>query len=192
MKEYKVIRSFVDCDDNYHTKNGTYQLDYDSVDTDEQNFINCLEKIGFIKEIPEQSKTVWDLKDGEKLWYITGDGTINSTYYSDSPMVAGICNQGNGFLTREDAEKELARRKARETLIRDTKGFKPAVHDGDQYKWHVYWLIDEQRLEVDVEPNAIEDRIYFATVEDAEASIKSHEKEWLCYLNIEEGVNGNH
>lgn len=148
----------------------------------------------WFEEIPEEPKTVYDLEEGDKCW--VRRSTVSAL--SPEPLHAveeiwqGDLRQqslrecGALFLSAEEVDRDIKQCKAREILKRDTKGFKPAVHDYNQYKWHVYWLIDKQRLEMDVEPNAMENRIYFATAEDAEASIKAHPEEWKTYLGVEE------
>lgn len=140
----------------------------------------------WFEEIPEPQKTVWDLKSGDDIWVIAEGIVFGGTWgYSDYEPER---DAGDVFLHREEANKELARRKAKQVLLRDTKGFKPdwSEHNLKLEKWYVAWSIQGGFLEIDYTNFYRDNRIYFATKEDAEASIKIHEKEWKIYLGVEE------
>lgn len=140
----------------------------------------------WFEEIPEQPKTVWDLEFDDRFYLLGEDGDIKLyewyNGYSDERAL------GNVFLTKEEAEKELARRKAKVILVRDTKGFKPKfqLRSGISYPG---WLV-----EYDVDAGELFTMCYihsdgtprFATQEDAEESIRKHEKEWKIYLGVED------
>lgn len=140
----------------------------------------------WFEEIQEQPKTVWDLEEGDGYFYIAWHGHIEKSIWGKYGDDEEARESGNCFFTEKEAEKELARRKVKVILERDTNGFKSNWEDELQDKYHVFWLLHPGRLEVECENNAIEDRIYFATEEDAKASIKAHEKEWKTYLGVEE------
>lgn len=154
-----------------------------------KKFPNILKE--WFEEIEEDAKVELSGQyipaEGKKFW-----GMVITRIFGVEPQeidgyyAEEAARHGLSFKTKEECQKFIDWLKAYQILRQDAKGFEPAVHDCNQYKWHVYWLIDEQRLEVDVEPNVIEKRIYFATVEDAMASIKAHEKEWKIYLGVEE------
>ncbi len=150
----------------------------------------------WFEEIPEQPKTVWDLKGRDKYYSIASDGFITTeickleTQYEDGQRIA----LGNAFLTREEAEKELARRRAKVILERDTKGFKPDWTDESQDRFCVsFYLFCGNRtkghlghLQVENAKWSITREIYFASQADAEASVKAHPEEWKTYLGVEE------
>lgn len=136
----------------------------------------------WFEEIPEQPKTVWDLEAGDIYWLIRNSETSQEIWYGQI-FQRKLRDYGNVFLTREEAEKEIARRKAKQILLRDTKGFKPKAKE-DYYHCKVeysnvrglFWS-GEYDLDGD---------LYFQNKEDAKASIKAHEKEWKIYLGVEE------
>lgn len=144
----------------------------------------------WFEEIPEQPKTVWDLGNGDTYYSISSGGFITTEKYSfdtqfeDNQRIA----IGNVFLTKEDAEKELTRRKAKQILLRDTKGFKPkfgAICSIEDFGYEVQYERDVDGLYV-ISYKHNDGTIRFATEEDARASIKAHEKEWKIYLGMEE------
>lgn len=146
-----------------------------------EKFPNILKD--WFEEIPEKPKTVEDLKEGDKWYYISYNSMC---HYVASSRVLNCINTfrevGNVFLTGEEAEKELARRKAKQVLLRDTKGFKP---DWPGCSVQVYYDYDKHLL--DYGRFSLNDgTLRFATEEDATASIETHEKEWKIYLGAEE------
>lgn len=79
-----------------------------------------------IKEANQgQVKSVWDLKkeDGEKYYCIDSDGAIVQHMFDESfdEVNRGI---GNAFLTREEAEFELERRKVEAIMRKYSRPFK--------------------------------------------------------------------
>jgi len=94
----------------------------------------------WFEEIPGELKTVWDLKYGDQYWFIylygmIGEGSWRENRKEDQRARSA----GNVLLTREEAEHEVARRKAKVILERDTKGFKPDwSNDGiDEMKYFI-------------------------------------------------------
>lgn len=140
----------------------------------------------WFEAIPEQPKTVWDLKDGDSYWLIHNDILTIEIWYGQRFQIASR-DCGNVFLTKEEAEKELARRKAKVILEQDTRGFKADWKNNKQNKWYVTYqtyfngqLVAERTQGYNYGPLA------FGSWEDAQASIKTHEKEWKIYLGVEE------
>lgn len=144
------------------------------------------------EDYPEEPKTVWDLEDGDLYYSIDIRGTIELNTWSSHGVDYNIRNAGNVFLTKEEAEKELARRKAKVVIERDTKGFKPDWSKLEQLKWFIYYRSYEDNFTEKIGLHIYCNReinvstIYFTTKEDAEKSIKTHEKEWKIYLGVEE------
>lgn len=140
----------------------------------------------WFEEIPEKPRTVWDLEEGDE-WYFINYST-DSCYISSTnnlSCIKAFREIGNVFLTREAAEKELARRKAKTILERDAKGFKPDWTANNQNKHIVFYCHKHCHLCTDFWSTYNAGDMYFATREDAEASIKAHEKEWKIYLGVE-------
>lgn len=61
----------------------------------------------------EPPKTVWELKTGDKCFFITSAGNISDWYWDEQPAKIGNC-----FLTKEEAEYELERRKIEAEMLR--------------------------------------------------------------------------
>lgn len=189
MKRYKLIKPLP----MYEVGDGGFYIDSDG------NLMHCASDAGetvypasilvrhpeilkdWFEGIPERPETVWDLKNGDAFYCVNGDSSIFLNHWDDviSSKRRGI---GNVFLTEEEAEKELARRKAEVILRRDTKGFKPSR--SDDYRHIEVYYTDEGGLDT-ASDHGLDGCIYFESYEDAEASIKAHEKEWKTYLGAE-------
>lgn len=139
----------------------------------------------WFEEIPQKPKTVDDLKEGDECWTV---------FCSEFGYVAGkvkfnkaaiiLRRTGSLYLTKEEAEQDIAWNMAKATLERDTKGFK--LKKKASYV-SVFWNGEVEGLRFIVyKCGHISSGIKFATVEDAEASIKAHPKEWKMYLGVEE------
>lgn len=143
----------------------------------------------WFEEIPDRPKTVWDLEKGDRHYFIGGNGYIDDVAWDGDEIDELHRSIGNVFLTREDAEKEVARRKAKVILERDTKGFK--VDDNTERFYFVYYDFYDSNLRCDSWTTAMSygqftSRLVFRTEEDAVSSIKNHEREWKIYLGIED------
>lgn len=65
---------------------------------------------------PPQDKTVWDLKKGDVFWWISSSGFIYKDRWDNSSFDIGCRNQGNIFLTEEEAQIEVRRREVCTTV----------------------------------------------------------------------------
>lgn len=90
----------------------------------DDNWEDIKELIAKKAEAEQKPKTIWDLKieDGERYYYIpiygaVCEGTFNTAY---DEWARG---RGNAFLTREEAEFELERRKIEATIRKHSKPF---------------------------------------------------------------------
>ncbi|MDD6640906.1 MAG: hypothetical protein PUE66_07940 [Erysipelotrichaceae bacterium] len=70
-----------------------------------------------IEKIPQKQKTVWDLKEEDKYYYINCYGEIDSTFY-DCEEDLDIIKCGNAFLTEEEAKHEVERRKCEAIMLK--------------------------------------------------------------------------
>ena len=61
-------------------------------------------------------KTVLDLEDGDRYFIVYPTGEIGDVKFSDCQNDYCVVSNGNAFLTKEDAEREVERRKV-ETLL---------------------------------------------------------------------------
>jgi hypothetical protein len=131
-------------------------------------------------------------KKKDMFWFIMADGVIAAGTWDGVDYDRDRFEAGSAFWTREEAEKELKRRKAYVILKEDTKGFVPEWAKSDQRKYVVLYNYYDNMLDIDIVwcYKTNEWGLYFATEEDARASIKNHKQEWLDYLNIEGSENG--
>lgn len=143
----------------------------------------------WFEEIPDRPKTVWDLEEGDRQYFIGGNGYIDDVAWDGDEIDELHRSMGNVFLTHEDAEKEVARRKAKVILERDTKGFK--VDKNTERFYFVYYDFYDSKLrweswKTTASYGQFTSRLVFRTGEDAVSSIKNHEREWKTYLGIED------
>lgn len=95
-----------------------------------------------IEKIPQKPKSVWDLKEGDKYYYIDMCGNVdrttfgNGTYWADKKII----EVGNAFLTREEAEFEVERRKCEAILVK--YGTRNLMSLGDNYTKKYYIQYD--------------------------------------------------
>ena len=86
-----------------------------------------------IEKIPKKPKTVWDLKEGDKYYYINCYGEIDSTFYECEEDL-DIIKCGNAFLKEEEAEFEVERRKCEAILLKyGTRNFMSFEYYDDKY-----------------------------------------------------------
>jgi len=189
MKRYKLIKPLP----MYEVGDGGFYIDSDG------NLMHCASDAGetvypasilvrhpeilkdWFEGIPERPKTEWDLKTDD-IFYVIEDGRVAGGFWNNGDYTANR-DTGDVFLTKEEAEKELARRKAEVILRRDTKGFKPSR--SDDYRHIEVYYTDEGGLDT-ASDRGLDGCIYFESYEDAEASIKAHPNEWKMYLGVEE------
>ena len=81
-------------------------------------------------EAEQKPKSIWDLniEDGEEYYYITEDGEIGTTHF-DSFYDEKARDVGNAFLTREEAEFELERRKIEAIMRKHSRPFKSGEYN---------------------------------------------------------------
>jgi len=67
----------------------------------------------------EKPKSVWELQNGDKCYFIDNCGTVLSGIWSNNSSYAIECRQtGNVFLIEEEAENEVERRKIETEMLR--------------------------------------------------------------------------
>lgn len=131
---------------------------------------------------------MWDLKEGDEYYMIDSFFSASNVVpiWTNSDIDKDVRELGNAFLTKEEAEKEIARRKAKQILLRDTKGVKLNIYNIDEKRYYVAYDPTGKNLDVYAEPYyGTSHTIIFATEEDAMDSVTTHEKEWKTYLGVE-------
>lgn len=154
-----------------------------------EKFPNILKD--WFEELPERPKSVWDLEEDDTIWMVDSKcDEVYQTIWLDYYNSERSC--GDVYLTKEEAEKELAWRKARQILKQDTKGFKPNWRSGEYNKYEVAYEYSDGEYDGsglfvnDCNHCCSHNDLWFASIEDAEASIRAHANEWKIYLGVEE------
>ena len=110
---------------------------------DDHDYDNSVLLIGLmsgkykIEKIPQKPKTVWDLKEEDKYYYINCYGEIDSTFY-DCEEDVDIIKCGNAFLTEEEARFEVERRKCEAILLKYGTRYMMSFGDGNKSKYCIY------------------------------------------------------
>lgn len=110
-------------------------------------------------------KSVWELEKGDKHFWIDGLGHIWINEYID----LGARDIGNLFLDREEAHKEVERRKV-EALLLKYGGRR--YFDGHNHNYHIGLDKYEEHLKVYILMTPTQGTIYFDTKEQAKKAIQ--------------------
>lgn len=144
----------------------------------------------YLEDVPEEKKYGGRVpKEGDEYFHIPSDGVIRRSSWNCYCIDKDRFATGSAFWTIEEAEKELARRKAYVILKEDTKGFEPDWKNSKQIKWYVtydYWAKDFyiNFLDTCIFTGIFTCNHFFASEQDAEASIKAHKKEWKTLFGV--------
>lgn len=160
--------------------------------TKSKKIMALLEK-GYIEEVPERPRTVWDLKELDECWAIfynqdSEGGAIPKKVHWHENEWQSARAMGEIHPTEAECNRVIACRQAETILRRDTKGFKPKFQESfsiKDYGWKVEYSPRYKKFIV-VMNGQQDGTIRFATENAAKDSIKNHEKEWKAYLGVEE------
>lgn len=87
-----------------------------------------------IEKIPKKPKSVWDLTEEYKYYYINCYGDIDSTFYDGYEEDVDIIKCGNAFLTEKEAHFEVERRKCEAILLKyGTRDIRSLDDDTNKY-----------------------------------------------------------
>ena len=105
-------------------------------------FINVDEyyEIDKLLNPPKEPKTVWDLKNWDWFYILDDYGSINDEEF-DSTVHMPIIEQGNAFLTKEEAEFE---KKRREVVTKVRKYARP--FERRYQNWYPYWVCHRKEI----------------------------------------------
>lgn len=87
-----------------------YEEAFKKLDNDDTILSVCIDVL------KKKSKTVWDLKDGDRYFVVYLTGEIGDIKFSDCQNDCCVVSNGNAFLAKEEAEQDIERRKV-ETLL---------------------------------------------------------------------------
>ena len=88
----------------------------------------CLVDEDKLKEllVKPKPKTVWDLKDGDEYWHISTINNDNYATWNGNAWDLAVRENGNAFLTYDEAKFELERRKCEAIMLKyGRRTFKP-------------------------------------------------------------------
>lgn len=133
-----------------------------------------------------KTKTIWDLKDGDEYYWLTGSGEIciHEWLVTDIDKMRRV--QGNIFLTREEAEEEIWRRKF-ETKMK--RVFKPEECDWSNHHVNKFCIICNNGTPV-IDYNwksKHQGIIYCNDYETVERFIEEHEEALKRYFKMTRG-----
>ena len=138
----------------------------------------------WLKELPEEYKR-WRADKYEQYWYIEDYGEVADDREIGVDVDGGRYEFGNYFKTEEEAQKAAEWLKTLTILRDDTKGFKPDWGDPEQDKWYVYYDHVSESLGLGLNYTYRDGNLYFASEDDANDSIKKHEREWKIFYGVE-------
>ena len=133
-----------------------------------------------IEKIPQKPESVWDLKEGDEYYYIDYYGEIKSVFNECCDEDLSIIEIGNAFLTREEAEFEVVRRKCEAILLkygtRDIRSF----GDINAHKYFIVYNNYYHEISISFNQSAnSQGTIYFESVELAQKAIEEVGEERL-------------
>lgn len=131
------------------------------------------------------SSISWNLKWGDRYWYIDYWGNVNYRNYADAIIDRLNIDNGNVYYTEEECKKAHERKLA-EVRLRKTSTFEPDFEgkNGGWVVWYNYHL--EELVYADAGYVNYGEPVRYATEEDAKRSIKENRADWLAYFGIEE------
>ncbi len=118
---------------------------------------------------PPKPKTVWDLKIGDRYWFLDSYGNVCDCVLGNGVIDNGRRAIGNCFLTREEAEFEVERRKVEAILLKyGSRDFEYSENNNYMYYEH-----SESSIEIG-HYRSCQDQgtIYFDTEELCQKAIK--------------------
>lgn len=95
------------------------------------------------KQLCPEPKIIWDLKVGDKYWYINSNGYVYLDKWCNNAYENDRRNAGNIFPTQAEAETELSKRQAITRVLKwkhdNGLDFEPDWEDGGQKKYSIYY-----------------------------------------------------
>lgn len=132
-------------------------------------------KDGFMDFLEKpKPKTIWDLKDGDKYFYIDSVGGFPNMTWNNDEYDVLIRNQGNVFLTKEEAEFEKKRREVYTTVKRYAHEFsKEEWNDTKINKYYACYNYKDHSIIKGFNSHVSNSKLYFKSEEDIEKAIEA-------------------
>ena len=123
-----------------------------------------------IAELEEQAKQEQDFPEhGDDYWFLSGGGTIDDSFYTDSHVDNKRMGMGNMFRTRQEAEFAVEKLKVEAELRKFSRPFEKG-----EYNSYIFFYIDGDYLEVGYKVSTpSQGAIYFESEEKAQQAIST-------------------
>lgn len=147
-------------------------------------------KDGFMDFLEKpKPKTIWDLKDGDKYFYIDSVGGFPNMTWNNDEYDVLIRNQGNVFLTKEEAEFEKKRREVYTTVKRYAHEFsKEEWNDTKINKYYACYNYKDHSIIKGFNSHVSNSKLYFQSIKDIDIAIAAVGEEDFkkYYLGVKE------
>lgn len=132
-------------------------------------------KDGFMDFLEKpKPKTIWDLKDGDKYFYIDSVGGFPNMTWNNDEYDVLIRNQGNVFLTKEEAEFEKKRREVYTTVKRYAHEFsKEEWNDTKINKYYACYNYKDHSIIKGFNSHVSNSKLYFQSIKDIDRAIEA-------------------
>ena len=189
MKRYKLKRdlpTFKAGEIFYLSDTGNLLRESDNVPAYSWSTIDKFPNIlnEWFEEIKESTR--WKPETDQKYYFIRTSGYVYDSIWTNDSIDDGRFEIGNCFETKEEAERAVEYLKALAVVRRDaTSKFARGKNN-----WCVFYSCASKCLDLETKFSSIGNGIfglpYFATREDAQRSIETHENEWLTIFGVKE------
>lgn len=141
----------------------------------------------WFEEIEEPTDSIhWKPQRGDKIWYLDENGNTNFTYFDeDDSYHLSRFEFGNTYRTSQECEKARERRLA-EVRLSQTSDFEPDFENGSG-GWVVCYRRRAGKLDY-IKTYGCDsgEPVRYATMKEAEKSIKENREDWLIYFGVKE------
>lgn len=94
-------------------------------------------------------KSVWDLKKGDKYFVLWSEGEVEYCKWNGDKIDVNRRDCGNIFLTKEEAEFEVERRKCEAIMLKYGTRDMMSLGESGVEKWRIEYLRDEGKQNTD-------------------------------------------
>ena len=143
----------------------------------------------YIEKSEPEKKTVWELKKGDEFFLISTDGHVFSETWDNWNIYINIRKTGICFLTREEAECEIERRKVETEMLR--LGGRREFKNGEN-NYHIVCDFDSSHFAIRVFNDNIDGfakgMIYFDSAKECRNAIETIGEDRIkkYYFGVEE------
>lgn len=139
------------------------------------------------KCIPHKPKTVWDLREGDRVYFADAFNNIVGSEWEDNNRFYNLKREiGLVTLTREELDFKLESMKVYEELKRFAKEFTDDEWIYGREKYRIFYDFSRERVYFPYNRNAKTNNLYFESAEKAEEAVKAvgEERVKKYYLGV--------